>query len=176
MGFDVDANDQLTYSITTVSTPFGIVSTTGRVFVKNASLNFERTQSYIVTIRVTDSGNLFASAPITVAVLNVNDPPFFAGTSVSIAENSADGSNIGPPLSAVDEDLGEIFSWTVVSGGDGVIGIHPTTGQLTQLAAALDFEATRTYVLTVQVHMVAVLHALRLPNYCHCEIRCPDRC
>ncbi len=92
------------YSLRNTTALFAVNPTTGRVTVASASLNFEVRSSYLFVTRVTDAAGLFAEAPMSISVLDDNDPPVFAGTTVSVLENSTVGAVVGPPLAVADED------------------------------------------------------------------------
>ena len=68
---------------------FQVDSGTGRVTVASPSLNYEVLNSYTLNLRVTDSAGLYAEAPLTISVVDDNDPPSLAPATLSISENSA---------------------------------------------------------------------------------------
>ena len=85
---------------------------------------------------------------------NVNEgsPIFTDGdtTTRSVAENTASGQNIGDPVAATDVDTGDTLVYTL-SGDDAVsFSIVSTSGQL-QTNAALDYETTTSYSVTITV-------------------------
>lgn len=69
----------------------------------------------------------------------------------SLDENSAAGALVGT-VSATDSDAGQTLSYSIVDGNtNGAFAIDPTTGAITVAnAAAIDFEATPTFTLTVR--------------------------
>ncbi len=150
---DADGNT-LTYSLSgTGAAAFTIDSTTGQLRT-NASLDYEAKISYTVTITVSD-GSLTDSINVTINVIDVSDtnkaPMFTEGPSTtrSVAENAADGTNIGSPVSATDPDNGGL-NYTLGGTDSYAFYIVSTTGQL-QTSTALDYETKNTYTVTVSV-------------------------
>ena len=79
-GSDQDAGEVLTYSIPT-NDFFEINASSGAVTVKaGASLNFEQIASHVLDVSVKDKGNLTATAKVTIAINNVNEPPRVNGS------------------------------------------------------------------------------------------------
>ena len=97
---DPDVGDTLTY--TDDSDVFNVVNTSGQLQVhqNGASLDYEGTNSYTVTVTVNDAAGLSDSIVVTVNLTNVNEPPSFdagGATTLSVAENSAAGTPLAPP-------------------------------------------------------------------------------
>ena len=149
---DPDASTTLTYALTDdAGGRFAINAATGVVMVANGSLlDFEAAASHSVTVRVSD-GAFMASQSFSIAVTDVNEAPSIGAQSRSIAENSANGTNVGAALTATDPD-GDALTYTITAGNPGGAFGFGANGQL-QVAssAALDFETTPSYSLTVQV-------------------------
>ncbi len=150
---DADGNT-LTYFLSgTDANAFSIDNTTGQLRT-NAALNYEAKIAYVVTITVSD-GNLTDSINVTINVKDVSDtnnvPVFTEGTSTtrSVAENAADGTNIGRPVSATDPDNDDL-TYTLGGTDSYAFYIVNTTGQL-QTSTALDYETKNTYTVTVSV-------------------------
>ena len=80
-----------------------------------------------------------------------NAPPVVAAATVSLAEHSVAGTVVGQVL-ATDPDAGTTLTYAIISGNtNGAFAIDPTTGVLTVATpAALDFETTPHFVLTVE--------------------------
>ncbi|HEX5065660.1 MAG TPA: cadherin domain-containing protein, partial [Myxococcota bacterium] len=152
---DPDAGSTFTYSILSGNTggAFALDPTTGQITVANpAALDFETTPSFTLTVQVTDAGGLTDNATITVNLTNVNEAPVLNDAAFSVAENSAAGTAVAT-LAATDPDAGSIFTYSILGGNtNGAFALDPTTGQITVAnPAALDFETTPTFTLTVQV-------------------------
>jgi Ca2+-binding RTX toxin-like protein len=81
-----------------------------------------------------------------------NLAPTAAGASWSLVENAAVGTQVGT-VTASDPDAGQTLSYAIIGGNDsGAFAINPTTGRITVAnPAALDFEATAVFNLTIQV-------------------------
>ncbi len=111
------------------------------------------TTARAVTFVVNDGAADSAVATSTVTVVSVNSPPVVDAANFSIAENSADGANVGSPITFTDPDTGQTHTFAITGGNTGdAFAINANTGQITVASgAALDFEATPTFSLTVQV-------------------------
>ena len=150
---DIDKNT-LNYTLGgTDAASFSINANNGQLRA-NAALRFETKASYTVTVTVSD-GSLTDTIDVTINVHNVNSggPVFVEGTSTTrtVEEHTAAGTNIGPPLTAVDIDHDALSYGMRLprEGGDGrLFDIERTTGQL-KTKAALDYETKNTYNFTV---------------------------
>jgi VCBS repeat-containing protein len=154
---DPDVGQTHTFAITAGNTggAFAINPTTGQLTVATlGALDFETTPSFGLTVQVTDSGvpPLSGSATITVTLTNVNEPPVVSGTDFSVGENAATGTAVGPLVTVADPDAGQTHTFSIIGGNTGgAFAINASTGQFTVAnGAALDFETTPTFVLTVQ--------------------------
>ncbi|MGH3999108.1 MAG: cadherin domain-containing protein, partial [Pseudonocardiaceae bacterium] len=107
-----------------------------------------RTVSWNATDGITPSNT--ATSTITVSL--INDPPQPTGGPFSIAENSANGSPVGT-VAANDPDVGQTHTFNITGGNAGnAFTIDPGTGAITvNNSAALDFETTPSFGLTVEV-------------------------
>ncbi len=168
---DANGDDTLTYTLSgTDAATFDIVSTTGQLQTKNA-LNYERKNSYSVTVTVSDGEGGSDSINVTINVTDVknegtqqqvernvpetpsnNAPTFTDGLSTtrSVAENTESGSNIGTPVAATDQDLTDTLTYTLGGTDAASFTIVGTTGQL-QTNAALNYETKTSYSVTVNV-------------------------
>ncbi|MYJ93754.1 MAG: hypothetical protein F4038_12005, partial [Chloroflexi bacterium] len=81
-----------------------------------------------------------------------NAPSFNAGlpTSISVAENTASGVNIGSPFTATDPDTGDTLTYWLTGTDASSFSIVSTNGQI-QTSAALNFESKSSYSVTVNV-------------------------
>jgi MYXO-CTERM domain-containing protein len=151
---DPDAGDTKTFSITAGNTgsAFAISPATGAITVNN-TLSYAATPSYALTLKVTDSGGLFASATVTVNVNSVaaaNNPPNISAQTFSVSESSSNGTAVGTVL-ASDPDAGDSLSYSITAGNTGnAFALNAGTGALT-VNNALDYATTPGYALTVQV-------------------------
>ncbi len=153
-GTDIDA-DAMTYSITSGNElgGFSLESTTGVLVVSDQSqLDFETNPSFILMVEVSD-GELTDNATITInltdVVEQVNEAPTIADQSFTVEENRVVGFIIGA-VTASDPN-GDALTYSI-AGGSSVFSLNASTGNLTVLdAAALDFETTTQFTLTVTV-------------------------
>jgi hypothetical protein len=127
---------------------FTIDAATGQIKASNA-LDYEGATSYSVTVTGTDGDGLSASISITITVTDVNEAPAFASTSasLSVAENTAAGTNIGSPLTANDPD-GDVLAYKLDGKDAGHFTIDAATGQI-KASNALDYEGATSYSVTV---------------------------
>lgn len=145
---------------------FGINSATGQLsVVDSASLNFETTSSYSLTVTVSDGLATSVGQSVTIFVSDQNDqaPAITPGQTFSISETATNGAAVGN-VSATDGDAGTTFSgWTIVGGNvDGIFGIDASSGQITVAdRTALDFETTSSYTLSLTVTDGANTSAVR---------------
>ena len=134
-----------------------------------------QTTSYSVTITVSD-GSLTDDIDVTIDVTNVNEAPVFTdgdSTSRSVAENTAAGQNIGDAVAATDVDGGTTLDYTLSGDDAASFSIVSTSGQL-QTKAALDYETTTSYSVTITVSdgsfKITLTLLLMLPTYVVTEL------
>ena len=147
-------NDTLTYSLGgTDAASFDIVSNTGQLRT-NATLDYETKSSYSVTVSVADGNGGTDSIDVTITIIDVNEnrpPAFYRGIrSLSIAENTAPGVNIGDPVSATDPDTADTLTYTLGGVDAESFDIISSSGQL-QTKTPLDYETKFVYSVTVSV-------------------------
>ena len=95
----------------------------------------------------TDSNQSRATQEIAVTV---NPAPSLPAMTFTVPEDTTVNTAVGSPL-VPSNFLEGVQSWRITAGNTGtVFAINPTDGQLT-VAAALDFETTEIYTLTVQL-------------------------
>ncbi len=119
---DEDVGQTHTFAITAGNTG-GVfaISNSGQITVANVSqLNYEVTQSYSLTVQVTDNGtpNLNDTATVTVTVVDVNEAP----TAVTDTYNALSGTSL-----FIAGGIAAVPGTTVASTGD-VSGSPRTTG------------------------------------------------
>ncbi|MBW1686544.1 MAG: DUF4347 domain-containing protein [Deltaproteobacteria bacterium] len=87
-----------------------------------------------------------------VSVTAPNQAPVVNDQSFSVDENSADTTVVGT-VAASDPDAGDTLSYSITAGNTGgAFAINSSTGQITVASsAALDYETTPSFGLTVQV-------------------------
>lgn len=156
---DTDPGQTLTYAITAGNrnNAFAINAATGEITVNNpAALDYENEPPYQLTVTVTDDGApaLSTSATIRVVLTNANDAPLLYNHTISLAENSAAGTNVFDySLIATDQDAGQTRTYAITDGNrNNTFAINATTGQITvNNPASLDFENEAPFVLTISV-------------------------
>ena len=152
---DPDAGDSVTYSM--AEHPAFYMVEGGVVKVKDSSLlDHETTESFTVTVTVTDKGGNSATNDVTVLCLDVNEPPLFNDVTLEVAENSDIGTAVGAALAATDVDEGQTLSYSFATGA-GHIKVQEFAfsssepDQLEVRLAVLDHEAKDTYSFEVRV-------------------------
>jgi len=152
---DGDTGQTHTFSILSGNTggTFAINPSTGAITVANsAALDFETTPVFSLTVQVTDSGSQSGTATITINVGNLNEAPVVQPATFTLNENSPNGTAVGT-VTFTDPDTGQAHTFAITAGNTGsAFAIDPTTGAITVAnSAALDFETTPSFLLTVQV-------------------------
>ena len=134
----------------TDASPFSIDDETGQLKTSGA-LNYETKDSYTVTVTVSD-GSQNDTITVTINVTNANDAPVFAATNdtaLTIAENTAAGTNIGTAFAASDEDT-DTLTFSLGGTDAGSFDIGSGSGQL-KTKSALDFETKPSYSVEIVV-------------------------
>ncbi len=152
---DPDAGQTHTFAITAGNTGGAFaISNAGVITVANsAALNFETTPTFSLTVQATDNGTPVQSGSGTVVVnlTDVNEAPVPSGGPFSVAENSATGTTVGT-VTFTDQDTGQSHTFAITAGNTGGAFSIDSAGVIkVATPAALDFETTPTFSLTVQV-------------------------
>jgi VCBS repeat-containing protein len=107
-----------------------------------------------LTATVTDNATpaLSGSATITVNLNDVNETPVVQAATFTVDENAAASTAVGT-VAFTDPDAGQTHTFSITAGNtDGAFAIDAATGAITVAnPAALDFETTTTFALTVTV-------------------------
>ena len=149
--------DTLTYSLDgTDADSFSINSTNGQVRTK-AALDYETKSSYSVTITVSDGNDGSDMIAVTITVADVEErltnsaPEFTDGESVSlsVAENTGSGVNIGDAISATDADA-DTLTYSLAGTDADSFSINSTNGQV-RTNASLDYETKSSYSVSITV-------------------------
>ncbi|MBL8866932.1 MAG: tandem-95 repeat protein [Planctomycetia bacterium] len=148
LGADVDG-DAITFAPVDAPANGRVVVNADGTFSYRPNPNFFGTDSF--TFRTNDGQADSNLATVTITVRPVNDRPTLARAEFSVAENSPAGTSVGTIVGA-DVD-GDALTYAITGGNrNGAFAIDPATGVITVAnAAALDFETTRTFRLTVRV-------------------------
>ncbi|MEQ8469792.1 MAG: cadherin domain-containing protein [Marinoscillum sp.] len=145
--------DPITFSVVAGNTEgsFEVNSETGAVtLATGAQVDFETQSTYEMTVEVSD-GSLSAQGVITIEINDLNEQPTLADASFSINENSVVGFLVGT-LTGDDPD-GDVLTYSISAGNSlGAFLMENSTGKLrVENQAALDFETTPIFTLTVEV-------------------------
>ena len=127
-----DANgDTLTYSLVTAPEGMVIDPVTGLIqwTPTNAQVG-----SHAVTVRVTDSGGLYASQNFTVTVANVNNAPIITSSPVT---SVVAGQLYTYDVEATDPDTGDVLTFSLDVSPSGMT-IDPSTGLINWTPIATD--------------------------------------
>ena len=112
--------------------------------------DFETKNKYNICVRATDSFGKTKDKNFTIDVRDLNETPTIANQTFTIAENSANGTELGQVV-ASDPDAGQTLTYEIVSGND--LGIFEITndGKLkVKDNAKLDYEQHQSVTLRVK--------------------------
>jgi len=155
---DVNTSDPegntVTYSIVggDPNAQFAINATTGVITVAKATINFEATPQFLLSVKAQDNGSPANSRTqtITVNIANLNEAPaFLAPTTFTISENRPVGQLVGDVNTSDPE--GNTVTYSLVGGNPNAqFAINATTGVITVAKATINFEATPQFLLQVK--------------------------
>jgi len=152
---DQDAGQGFTYTLVSGagSTDNAGFNISGASLRANASFDYETKNSYSVRIRTTDNGSpaLYYEEAFTVTVNNVNDAPTDVSlSSASINENAGANATVGT-LSTFDQDAGQTFTYTLVSGTGSADNTSFNISSATlRASASFDYETKSSYSVRVR--------------------------
>ena len=128
---------------------------TGYNLVNGGGQTVAEGTSYAVRVRAknAEGWGLWSEAAsvVTAGAPPANNPPSFAAASatVSVAENTAAGTDIGDALTATDLDAGDTLTYTLgTTMDDGHFAIDAGSGQI-RTKGDLDYEGKDSYAVTV---------------------------
>ncbi|HYO60895.1 MAG TPA: cadherin domain-containing protein, partial [Actinomycetota bacterium] len=117
-------------------------------------VDFESNHPFALTVQVADNGTpaLSDDATITINLNDVNDNPVVNAASLSLAENSANGTSAGTATATDQDSPAQTLTWAITGGNTGsAFQINASTGEITVADTSdLDFETTPQFNLTVQ--------------------------
>lgn len=146
-----DEDQGQSYNYVLLSNPGGNFEIRGdKLFAsKNASLDFESSPSYQITVKSTDNGNPPKSVEISF-VINLQDvnekPTGIQLSNDSVQENEQTGTVIGQ-LSVSDPDGRQSHVCSVTDSANGKVGI--SNNQLTVGSAGINYEETSSFSVKV---------------------------
>ena len=149
-----DAATDLTYEIIygnvedeNGAKPF-VITSTGAVKV-NGKLDYERISYYPLLVQVTDPHGASVIVNVNVTIKDVNEAPVAVDCSGEVEENSLLNTYTGCRIKASDPE-GKALTYAITDGaGKEKFTINDAGNIFT--AAAIDYEAASSYVLTVTV-------------------------
>ena len=147
-----DRASVLRYALSGRDAMFFAIDASGQLSVGEGTvLDYETRRSYTVTVTVTDPFNATDRIAVTIAVRDVNEVPVFPAPTAtrSIAEDTAVGQTLGPPVTATDDDR-DPLTYSLDAASETVFTIDERTGQV-RTQAALDHETTDSYFVTIRV-------------------------
>ena len=163
---DVDAMTTFTWSVSGADSNKFDISSTGVLTFSNAP-DFEAPtdantdNEYVVTVRVTDNGNLHDQATLRVTVTNINEAPEITSTGTLFTAPSFDenGTSVVATYTATDVDANSNLTWSVEDNDFGDFNITKNAdgdGELKFKAppnyeVPIDADTNNTYSFTVKV-------------------------
>ena len=123
--------------------------------VGGSSFNFEVARTIDLTLEgVGDQESTVAETDVSVGLTDVNEAPTgIAVTGGTVADNAAAGTEVAS-LKAVDEDTGDSYTYSFVTGPDGATaatsGLFTIAGDKITLKAGLDDKDIGTYTVYVK--------------------------
>lgn len=147
---DYNPGDSLTFSLVDdAGGLFTIDAITGDVKV-NASLDFEISSDYKITVRVSDNGGLTVDRSFPIFVTDAAESPNAINFVGSLDENTGALENIG--IMIAHDDEGGPFTYSLESDPSGKFAIDPNTGVVSTTAiASFDYETTTGYDVTIKI-------------------------
>ena len=152
-----DAADTLEYTLAgDDAASFRIVSTSGQIqTLAGVTYDYETKSSYSVTVTAADGNDppQTATTAVTILVTDVNDAPLFPDATAAreVAENPNAGTNVGPAVTASDQD-DRTLSYSLSGADAASFQIVEGTGQIqTRLGVTYNHEGRSSYPVTVRV-------------------------
>ncbi len=149
-------NNEITYKIVNQSFPNAVAldTLTGVLTINDSAAfdyegsSFGNFPTIVVNVRVSD-GHLSTTAPVTIQIFNVEEPPYIEDQVFSIPENSPAGTLVDK-VKAIDGD-GAGLSLRIISGNLNSAFFMSNAGTLTvQNPTPLNFEVNPQLVLVVE--------------------------
>ncbi|GFO15617.1 protocadherin fat 4, partial [Plakobranchus ocellatus] len=130
---------------------FMIGSSSGIVQVQ-APLDFETTESYSLSLTVTDSGGSTGTVALNVDVNDINDNSPVCSTAfaaVDVDEGVTSGSLYTPTCTDEDTVPSSSLAYSIISGAHASISINTASGELS-LVDTLDYETATNHVVIIE--------------------------
>ncbi len=129
------------------SPDFTVHKDTGVITVKQ-DLDYEKTESYSLTVTATDSDNEPASVKVTITVTDAGPRFGKASYSFTVAESTAKDAAVGTVTASPESGFTGV-TYGLTGTGNGDFTIDKDSGQIT-VAKGLDYETTPSYDLMVK--------------------------
>jgi len=150
---DPDAGDTHTFTLVagTGDEDNDLFQISGNTLQTAAVLDYETSTTHSVRVRATDGGSATYAEAFVIQVIQTNEAPTDIELSNStIVENAAIGTAVGN-LSAVDPDIGDTHTFTLVTGaGSGDNSLFQIVGNELRTAAVLDYETGATRSVRIE--------------------------
>ena len=152
---DEDAGDMLTYSLAGEdAVRFEVDGASGEVRYVGAGEDAETGPAgWELEVVVADRDGLTDRAPVTVALVDVNEAPAFADSAYAfeLAENAAGPVALGR-VGATDEDAGDVLTYSLASGDAARFEVDGTSGEVRYVGGGENYEdGPPRYALVVRV-------------------------
>jgi hypothetical protein len=137
---DPDSYDSYTFAIASGDNGVFVVNRDGTI-IATKTIDFENTPQFMLDVVVKDQGGLEGHASVTIAVLDVPEPPICAPFTFSVAESTAIGSLIGTLSGyALDPDVSDSMVYELMTQSpQETISIDVVSGKVT-LRTRLNYE------------------------------------
>ena len=123
------------------------IDNSGRITIA-ADLDYEKTSDYSLGLRVADAAGNPANATVNIEVIKVDSsPPIITNHHFSILEDATNGTVVGRVRATDNEG---VTSYAITAGNTDTAFAIDNNGLLIT-AAAIDYETSSNYSLTVQV-------------------------
>jgi len=151
---DLDATDDVTYSLTNDAAGlFAINATTGVITVEGI-LDAETAHEHTITVLAISTRSGTSSANFLISVndldeFNVSKPVDTDTSANEVLETAATGTLTGITADATDADISDTISYSLTDNANGRFEINSSTGIVT-VAGALDAEAANSHNITIR--------------------------
>lgn len=186
---DNDLFDSAKYEITSGASDKFMIDCSGTL-IALTTFNFEDTNSYSLTIKVTDEGGLTDSETVTITIEDVPEAPSCVATTYSVAESAALDTQVGTfTSSASDPDAGDLaaLKYEIVYQSASPPYFSAELDGAFKVIRKLDFETLPSIVLKLKVvdplgntgtciHIVELTDANDAPEFDEIGISVPENC
>jgi hypothetical protein len=150
---DPDVGNTFTYTLVsgTGSTDNASFNISGSSLRITNSPNYEAKSSYSVRVRTTDQGGLWYEEAFTITINNLNETPTDISLSATSINENVSGNSVVGALSSTDPDVGNTFTYTLVSGtGSTDNASFNISGSSLRITSSPNYEAKSSYSVRVR--------------------------